>query len=145
MRTVLLHTKVKSVWFTYINNTSSTRLCFCFQMSLQGPPGPLGLTGRPGPVVRQYSDSDQICTIHQGFLQPLTSLLHSFWPVFFLTCFRRNALLCLQPPNLNLSLYMFTACRLLPIMTFSCFRKNKWKFINITLKLYFTQWVIRTL
>lgn len=29
---------------------------FLFQLSLKGPPGPLGLTGRPGPQVRRSPD-----------------------------------------------------------------------------------------
>lgn len=47
---------------------------FVFQLSLKGPPGPLGLTGRPGPQVRL----DQTF-ITKGLLQPFTSTSCSLW------------------------------------------------------------------
>uniref|UniRef100_A0A665U5B0 Collagen, type V, alpha 3a n=1 Tax=Echeneis naucrates TaxID=173247 RepID=A0A665U5B0_ECHNA len=43
------------------------------KLSLKGPPGPLGLTGRPGPMVRHFSVLGQLCIIPQGLLQTLTS------------------------------------------------------------------------
>lgn len=68
---------------------------FVFQLSLKGPPGPLGLPGRPGPHVRHSSDLDQIWIITKKFLQPLISTscwtghkLHSLLPIL-------NSSLCL--------------------------------------------------
>lgn len=56
-------------------------MLFFFQMSLRGPPGPLGLTGRPGPLVWiSLSDLYQICIISQGLLRPLPPALNSIWP-----------------------------------------------------------------
>jgi len=45
---------------------------FFFQLSLMGPPGPLGLTGRPGPLVRHLSDWDWIYTTPHWVVQHLT-------------------------------------------------------------------------
>lgn len=44
------------------------KVWFVFQLSLKGPPGPLGLTGRPGPQVHP-SDLYLICFHTHVFLQ----------------------------------------------------------------------------
>lgn len=36
-------------------------LCLSFQLSMKGPPGPVGLTGRPGPVVSKGSALGREC------------------------------------------------------------------------------------
>lgn len=62
----------KDLCALFINNS----VVFLFQLSLKGPPGPLGLTGRPGPLVRHLSDLDQ--NYIKG-LQPFTSTSRSVW------------------------------------------------------------------
>lgn len=53
---------------------------FLFQLSLRGLPGPLGLAGRPGPLVRHSSDLDLFCLIPHRLLQPFTFTSHCVWP-----------------------------------------------------------------
>lgn len=49
----------------------------CFQLSLKGPPGPLGLTGRPGPVVRN------LCHYFSSLFQTFKKNFSTAYAIYF--------------------------------------------------------------